>query len=493
MLKIQLLIKFIIACFFLSIGKTSPIHAQSKAYISYCSFNSPQIGPYIELYLSVNGKLLKFNQQNNERHLAKVEVSINIHGHQNNFYNDKYILHHELADSIIPDHLSIFDLQRIPLTNGNYDANVIIKDLNNASILLDDSLNIKVQYDAASINISDIELIESYSKTDKESKISKVGYDLLPYLSDFFPKSMNTLSFYGEIYHSNLSLTEGNKFIANYYIENADKGHHEEQFFRFKRMDTSQVNIIFNSFNIEKLASGNYHLVIEVKNKENKSVAVKKLFFQRSNPQSDSLLYSQLSDISFSFVSNITHPDSLTEYIKSLYPISNDYEKKYAMNQIALKDVKLMQQYFLYFWQKRNALDPEPAWKNYYAEVLRVNNDFGSNLRKGYETDRGRVYLQYGPPNQRTKIDYEPNAYPYEIWHYYKLSEAQSNKKFVFYNPDLVTNEYELIHSDARGEKYNSQWNILLHKRHTTITDPDENSEKDYYGSKSLEYYQSPR
>ncbi len=45
-----------------------------------------------------------------------------------------------------------------------------------------------------------------------------------------------------------------------------------------------------------------------------------------------------------------------------------------------------------------------------------------------------------------------PNSYPYEIWEYYHLADGEVDKKFVFYDRELVGNNYELLHSDARGE-----------------------------------------
>jgi len=72
-------------------------------------------------------------------------------------------------------------------------------------------------------------------------------------------------------------------------------------------------------------------------------------------------------------------------------------------------------------------------------------------------TDRGRVYLQYGPPNSRNKVDNAAATYPYEIWHYYKLKH-QTNKKFVFVNSDFATNEYRLEYSNVYGEVSNAEW-----------------------------------
>jgi GWxTD domain-containing protein len=97
----------------------------------------------------------------------------------------------------------------------------------------------------------------------------------------------------------------------------------------------------------------------------------------------------------------------------------------------------MLQQFFFNFWVQRNQANPEGAWKNYFNLVLGVEKEFGSIYKKGYETDRGRVYLQYGSPNQRNVETLNPWTFPYEIWHYYTANQ-QSNLKFVFYTRDLA-------------------------------------------------------
>jgi GWxTD domain-containing protein len=151
-----------------------------------------------------------------------------------------------------------------------------------------------------------------------------------------------------------------------------------------------------------------------------------------------------------------------------------------------------MRKYFLRFWTRRDPLTPEKAWVDYKAQVDKADKEFKTPIRKGYETDRGRVYLQYGQPNSADRVDHEPSSYPYEIWHYYNLG-SQSNAKFIFYNPSLVANDYELLHSTVIGEPYDPAWHYKLHKRDTQLNDINTKGSQWHYGSRSRDLFDIPR
>ncbi|MBK7946435.1 MAG: hypothetical protein IPJ85_14530 [Flavobacteriales bacterium] len=55
---------------------------------------------------------------------------------------------------------------------------------------------------------------------------------------------------------------------------------------------------------------------------------------------------------------------------------------------------------------------------------------------------------------------------PYTIWHYYRAGRF-TNRRFVFYQPDMASNCFELLHSEVPGEIQNPQWHLALHSRNT--------------------------
>ncbi|TNF26811.1 MAG: GWxTD domain-containing protein, partial [Bacteroidetes bacterium] len=196
------------------------------------------------------------------------------------------------------------------------------------------------------------------------------------------------------------------------------------------------------------------------------------------------------------FVGKYNRPEELKEYLRCLHPISTQDEIQQVNQKMNFNDVEMMKKFMYYFWKTRNPENPEQAWNNYWQEVEKVNAAYSTNMKKGYDTDRGRVYLQYGAPNTISPNYFEPNTYPYEIWHYYVLRDHltadQSNRKFIFAQVDQGTKEFLLIHSDAKNEITNIRWNYDLHKRSTATIDLDQEDTGEHFGGRSKEFFQNP-
>jgi GWxTD domain-containing protein len=463
---------------------------QLKALFNYKTFYAPGNGPYIESYLSVDARTVQYQKQSSGKFSGAIEVSIFISDGTGTKYSDKYnLLSPEVSDSS-SRHFSFLDQQRIQLANGTYKFEMVIRDKSYPDKPYSLSQTVKVEYYPNLVAVSDISLIESYAKTETENPLSRNGFDMVPYVDNYFPPSMKTLRFYAEIYNSDKVFSES-AFLISYFIKSAESGKTLENLRGFKKDQPAPVRALFTEIPLQEVSSGNYILVVEVRNQQNEIVASKEVAFQRNN----NLISNDAAqtDLSNTFVSFFGSKDTLSEYIRCLRPLCNSIETTFLTNQLKLADLKLMQNFFYDFWTKRNPANPEKAWLDYRAEVLRVNNDFSTSMERGYDTDRGRVYLQYGRPNTITKSYNEPSAYPYEIWHYYKIG-SQSNRKFVFYNMDLVSNDFILLHSDAQGEPYDNQWELKLHKRDTQSNDYDDESKNpDYFGNKAKENFINPK
>ena len=497
--------KYLIIFCLCSVSFSSSLFAANvTAYFTYSTFTSPAKGPFVETYISVIGYSLKFLKNVNGKFQGAVDITVGFKQNGEIKSAQKYTLRSPETDDTTKGFPNFIDQQRYSLPNGSYDLELTIADKNKPSekpFLYKAPIIINFPTDI--MGISSIQILESYTKTTTPSILSKSGYDLTPYVSTFFPENINKIKFYAEMYNSKKIIGEGQKILISYYIESADSRVRLNNFSLFSKQATNDVNVLLGEFNIESLPSGNYNLVVEVKDKDNKIEAESRCYIQRANkpiPQNFDDLKSL--NVSTTFVSYYKSLDTLSLFIKSLRPISSSAEVQYAQNQLKGKDLILMEQYFYNFWKSRYPLNAEGAWLNYFEEVKKVNKEFGTFGLRGFDTDRGRVYLQYGPPDVRNKFDTEPSAIPYEIWEYYSLNDKsqmltnannkQSTKKFVFYNPDLVSNKYTLIHSDAIGEINNYRWDLLIHSRETQSTNVDDTTAPVNFGGSSTENFNHP-
>ena len=465
-----------------------------NVFLSYTVFNSPESGPYIETYIAVDGKSVHLIKNDNNKFQGSIQIIMLFKQGDKIVNFDKYKLFSQELDDTVSVDFDFFDQQRYSLANGDYEFEIQIWDINSEVEPFVSFQPILIEFPEDKITISGIELIESYSKTETENILSKNGYDLVPYISNFYPESKNKLTYYSEIYNSDKLLGPDSKYLVTSYIQTVDKAKKLEKYIQYKKETAKPVNILFNEFNITDLESGNYLLVIEARNKENNLIGLNKLFFQRSNPR----IKMDIDDLAKvnvenSFASKINNSDTLRQYIKYLEPISSFQEAGFSAVHLRTADQETLQKYFYSFWYSRNKLEPEREWEKYLDEVNKVNLAYSTQISKGYETDRGRVYLKYGPPNAISESYNEPAAYPYEIWHYYVLGNGQRDRKFVFYSKDIVTNDFTLLHSDATGEYANYRWQYFLYQRVDSGFNIEDRNKPETWGGDSEKYFDLPR
>ena len=491
LLSMKRYILFIVlsACSLFTQAKPLPM----KAYLSTAAFYSPQHGPYLETYLSILGRSVQFVKNSNGKFQGTLNITMLFK--QNDSIKDfrKYQLLSSEIDDTTHINFIIFDQQRISLAKGTYNLELQISDVNRNAPAFTAKDSIEIPFTSTSVFFSGIEPVESYSKASESSAMAKSGYEFIPYQDYFYPQNIQKLTFYSELYNAADLLGADGQFAITSSIHSIESGKPVDNYFRIKRETAKDVNVIFNEFDLTHLPTGIYDLVLEARDKENKLLASRSLFFQRSNP---AMAYntSKLSNIivNSTFASKYTNADSLREYVRMSFPIAGANEKLFIQNNLKSSSLLNLQQFFLDFWVNRNAADPEFEWNKYRETVAGVEKEFGSTYKKGYETDRGRVYLQYGPPNQRTAETMNPATFPFEIWHYYKIGD-QSDIKFVFYTRDRALNDYQLAHSSARGEVKNVNWQYEIKR---AINPRDTNNdlytkplEEDTWGEHTGEYY----
>jgi GWxTD domain-containing protein len=100
-------------------------------------------------------------------------------------------------------------------------------------------------------------------------------------------------------------------------------------------------------------------------------------------------------------------------------------------------------QFITDFWEKRNPNpgSPENAFKKrHYQRLAYANQHFAAAI-PGWKTDRGRLYIMYGPPDS---VDSQPQlSPPEEIW-YYSMIEGIGNDVMLNFVDRCRCGEYAL-------------------------------------------------
>ncbi len=444
---------------------------------------------FIETYLYIYGHSLLQNKDTNHKN-KKVEILLFIENEQKEIVNfKKHIIE---GDAIEINDNGILDLQRFSLKDGLYNLNVKLVDQFDTTNIEDHQQSFSLSR-SVSTDFSDIELLDKYWKSDSMSILNKSGFEMVPLVTTYFGPEFNRLSYYTEIYIDEKTKRENESVILTQSIVIEENNKIAGQYNKLKKISTASIVPVLNSFDLTNLPTGNYILKLSIMDKNQQILASKALTFQRTN-LNNSMKLNRLNSVSIAntFASTLSH-DSLNEFMKCIAPLASHLEKNIIDNKLNDINDTLKRQFIYSFWYNRFPNSPALNWEKYKAEVKKTNELFGTKVRKGYETDRGRIYLKYGPPNTITDRPNEPSAYPYQIWHYYKIGRF-NNKRFIFYLPDLVSNDYVILHSTLQGEYFNNNWKTDLHSRNTPERNVDalQNPNDNQWGSNSNLFFINP-
>jgi len=436
-----------------------------RAYLDTKQFYDPSIGNYLEIQMQFVGYSFNYSALK-EGLQATVAVRLKLISVNKDTLSDTYLLNSPVfKDSLIDD---FYDIRRIKLAPGKYELSLELQDINNMSKTIRAQQTVEVVSLSNIASISTIEIAEYAYPDTLASTFQKSGFYLIPRISNYYPTQLNRLPVYFEVY--NLNLSEDSIVGLKQTIINVESKVELENYTTFNRLKPELVTPIFKTVDLSLLPTGKYVLNYSLVNRLMEDKYQESYEFERTNDFMDSL---QTEDIILdpSFQESISE-DSVSFFLESLIPIAKPAEVKNIISTLKSKDIPLMRKHIQAFWKYTAPNAPYDAWLNYKSQILLVEREYANNFQEGFETDRGRVYLKYGSPSTINARETSPTEYPYEIWIYNKIG-AFSNRRFVFYNPDLVNNAYRLLHSDMLGELKNPAWQQILVKRNTMNGDVD--------------------
>jgi GWxTD domain-containing protein len=123
------------------------------------------------------------------------------------------------------------------------------------------------------------------------------------------------------------------------------------------------------------------------------------------------------------------------------------------------------------FWEKRDPTPTTPrneAREGFYDKVAFADKTYreaGRKTTKGWRTDRGRIYIRNGPPDdvlQRGSSGGAPRlqakALPYEVWRYTRQGK---DRWYIFMDRNGL-GAFQLVHSNDLKEPGLPNWNEFL-------------------------------
>ena len=337
------------------------------------------------------------------------------------------------------------------LEPGRYKFAVITRD--EARPTVSDSIEVLFEvrdFAQRSTIFSDIELASSIKRAEEDPSniFYKNTLEVVPNPTLLYGKQLPNLLYYSELYHTRDEMfVVKSEIVSSYGKTMVSKGHQ-----RKGKMD-SRVEV--GSLNLGPLPTGVYTLILTYGDTTGTFSATQSKAFYVFNP-----------DIPMDTTAAVTIADLIAVEFSSMGEAELD--EQFAMaGYIATSDEKNIwkslegsepkRKFMTKFWRDRDQ-DVTTARNEFYEEyqqrIAVSNEQFRSSFREGWRSDRGRVYVMYGPPDYVDRRSSESDMKPHEIWRY---DYIESGVEFIFVDRGGF-NSYELVHSTKRNEVYNPDW-----------------------------------
>ncbi len=303
-------------------------------------------------------------------------------------------------------------------------------------------------------SISDIELANNIKTEDVDpnSLFYKNTLEVIANPAMLYTNSSPVMFYYAELY--NLKLADANSDFSLQKILYNSSG--TPIYRNTKSIKQGQDAVVEYGFvNLSKYPTDSYNFVLSLIDPATNQayVSSKRFYFYNPGVKDTSRLSKVNTGVLGSEFGLFTKDECDKMFLQVKY-IASDRE----ISQFKSLDSLKAKREFLYnFWRNRDTdlSTPRNEFKEEYMKrVAYANKNFTSMLREGFLTDRGRVALLYGEPDQRDFYPSDSQVKPYEVWFY---NEIEGGVNFYFGDVTGFGN-YELLHSTKRGEVKDENW-----------------------------------
>jgi len=345
--------------------------------------------------------------------------------------------------------VSIFDVMPLLVPPGVYGATVTVTDLvaDVSGTAKVDTVRVRRFGNVGdSLLLSDVQLayrIDFVRDTVVARNAQKVknGYYVEPNPASVYAPADSVLFYYAELY--NLQ-PEPTSYRVRMWILNTAGDVLKQLDPRFApRLGESAL--LTYGLSIADLAPGlRYQLAVEVDHGD-RSVAARKYFWLKqgaASPTASAEVPFTDADAKFNekFLAHIATTEEMREY----RALSLEGKRRFVLD----------------FWARRDTIPSTPENEAYQEHARRfaiANERFARSLTKrddGWNTDRGRIYILYGPPDDIIYSSSSIGSLPWERWEYRQL---EGGVYFIFLDENNL-GFFRLVHSNKQGEKQDPDW-----------------------------------
>lgn len=356
------------------------------------------------------------------------------------------------VEPTLPQSGQLLALSRLVLPAGSYRIVISLKNLGKRLFQVQTERTVEIR--TMKLNepaLSDIRLgISAVQSKNKNAVLYRHGYEVVPNPEAVFSAELSTMVVYAEAYNLPSIQSLAPLFQQVYLMRNSQVLYGTEHITPLDAKDA--LHVMVETVDVSRLASGGYECVIAVLDSAKVPVLQRSKKFFVFNPAVKAAalpVQRQGTDENFQWLTE----QEAHEMRQQLAPIMRPEE---ASEFERLQSLDAKRQFFQKFWASRGGTSAQRAYMNQLVEADRL---YATRTRKGYETDRGRIFLKYGRANSVQSVPGSQQTRAYEIWFYDNLPN-QGEAMFVFV--ERTAGNYELVHATVRDEVQNPNWRAML-------------------------------
>jgi len=319
---------------------------------------------------------------------------------------------------------------------------------------------VAIPFQASSqIQCSDIELASSIEFSSlKEHPFYKNSFLVVPKPSLTYGIHQPLLYYYCEIYNLLPNISTPFYFLNVHITDSIGNAVPQVRLIEKKKTLNTESLVEYGEIGLFSLPEGAYWVHIDVLDGNRKCVASREKRFFVEGEKRKVAVKSETS-VSPGYFDLLDEKELQLKYEQSKYLMRDEQKAVYS----ALKTLDARRKFLTQFWKE---LDPNPQtginekYEEYQERIRVANLQFGTFQTEGWKTDRGRVFILYGPPNDVEHYPSSSDYVPYEVWHY---DAIEGGVDFVFADLSGFKN-YVLIHSSKKGEVYNPDYTRMIRR-----------------------------